>query len=174
MQLSSVLTHTAFAGIFTAPFAQLSAWEVATGAMLGRGTEQANSMCAAALERRGAAPANVDATKATRGSLALVRVTQGLFDDEWLRERPFDPDGNTVRLIAQLDLYRQHGIAGVVVSLGSNPGYSQERNGVSRGASADLGGVQRCWSAPAGRTARSGRRGSSALTTCWKPLTPRA
>ena len=132
-------------------------------------------MCAAALERCGAAPAKVDVTRATRGSLALVRVTQGLFDDEWLRGRPFDPDGNTVRLIAQLDLYRQHGIAGVVVNLqGSDPGYSQERNGVSRGASADLGGVQPCWSAPTGRTARSSRRGSSALSTCWKPLTPRA
>ena len=141
MRLSSVLTRTAFAGILAAPCAQLGALEVATGAMLGprygashfyvrSGPGATWSRTYEGGRYRGKA----------RGSLVLVRVTQGLFDDEWLRERPFDPDGNTARLIAQLDLYRQHGLAGIVVSLqGSDPGYSQQRNGVSRGASADLG-----------------------------------
>lgn len=75
-----------------------------------------------------------------RGSLAMVRVTQALFDDEWLRERQFDPNANTDRLISQLATYRQHGVGGIVVGLqGGDPGYSGEANGVSRGASADLG-----------------------------------
>ena len=75
-----------------------------------------------------------------RGSLALVRVTQAIFDDEWLTERPFDPGANTDRLIESLDIYKQHGVAGIVVSLqGGNPGYADDSNGVQRGVSADLG-----------------------------------
>ncbi len=75
-----------------------------------------------------------------RGSLAMVRVTQALFEDEWLRERRFDPDANTDRVIDQLATYEEHGVGGIVVSLqGGDPGYSGERNGVARGASADLG-----------------------------------
>lgn len=75
-----------------------------------------------------------------RGSLALVRVSQALFDDEWLRERQFDPDANTDRLIEQLATYKQHGVGGIVVSLqGGDPGYSGTTNGVDRGPSADLG-----------------------------------
>ncbi len=78
--------------------------------------------------------------RSVRGSLALVRVTQGVFDDEWLKERSYDPDANTDRLIQQLDLYRAHGVGGIVVSLqGGDPGYSADVNGVDRGASADLG-----------------------------------
>ncbi len=75
-----------------------------------------------------------------RGSLALVRVTHAIFDDEWLRERDFDADANTDSLIEQLDLYRRHGIGGLVVGLqGADPRYSAETNGVTRGRSADLG-----------------------------------
>ena len=75
-----------------------------------------------------------------KGSLALVRVTQAIFDDEWLKERPFDPGANTDRLIEKLDVYKQHGVAGIVVSMqGGNPGYADESNGVQRGVSADLG-----------------------------------
>lgn len=75
-----------------------------------------------------------------RGSLALIRVTQAIFDDEWLRERPFDPSENTDRLISQLATYRRHGIGGIVVSMqGGDPGYSGTENGVNRGPSADLG-----------------------------------
>ena len=75
-----------------------------------------------------------------KGSLALVRVTQAIFDDEWLKERPFDPGANTDRLIEKLDVYKQHGVAGIVVSMqGGNPGYADESNGVHRGVSADLG-----------------------------------
>ncbi len=75
-----------------------------------------------------------------RGSLAMVRVTQGVFDDEWLNERSYDAEANTDRLIEQLDLYKQHGIGGIVVGLqGGDPGYAREVNGVARNASADLG-----------------------------------
>ncbi len=77
--------------------------------------------------------------KRLRGSLAMLRVSQGLFDDEWLTEKMFDPDENTSRLIAQLDVYKQHGISGIVVSLqGADPGYSPQVNGIARGRSADL------------------------------------
>ena len=75
-----------------------------------------------------------------RGSLALVRVTQAIFDDEWLSERPYDPGANTARLIEKLDIYKRHGVAGIVVGLqGGNPGYADESNGVRRSFSADLG-----------------------------------
>ncbi len=78
--------------------------------------------------------------KRLRGSLALLRVSQGLFDDEWLTEKKFDPEANTNRLIAQLDVYKQHGIGGIVVSLqGADPSYSPQVNGIARGRSADLG-----------------------------------
>ena len=75
-----------------------------------------------------------------RGSLAMLRVSQGLFDDEWLTEKKFDPEANTSRLIAQLDIYKQHGIGGIIVSLqGADPGYAPQVNGIARGRSADLG-----------------------------------
>ncbi len=75
-----------------------------------------------------------------RGSLALLRVSQALFDDEWLRERRFDPDANTERLIGELPTYREFGVAGIVVSMqGADPGYSEAVNGVKRVSSADMG-----------------------------------
>ena len=142
MRLPSLLHHHALAACaLVSGAAQLGAVEVATGSMLGP------RYSAADFYVRSGPGASWGRTYdggpyrgKARGSLALVRVTQAIFDDEWLRERPFDADGNTSRLIEQLDLYRQHGIGGIVVSLqGGDPGYSADRNGVSRGSSADLG-----------------------------------
>ncbi len=68
-----------------------------------------------------------------RGKLILVDAPQGLFEDEWLTEKPFDPAANTDALIAALDLYKEYGILAVAVSLqGADPGYSLERNGIAR------------------------------------------
>ncbi len=141
MRLPSVLSTLALAGPVLALAVPAGAVEVATGSMLGprygAGDFYVRSGPSSAWGRTyegGPYRGKV------RGSLALVRVTQGLFDDAWLREREFDPDANTDRLIAQLDLYRRHGISGLVVSLqGSDPAYGPDRNGVSRGGSADLG-----------------------------------
>lgn len=75
-----------------------------------------------------------------RGKLILVDASQGLFQDEWLTEKPFDPAANTDALIAALDLYKKYGVLAVAVSLqGADPGYSPERNGISRKSGALYG-----------------------------------
>ena len=68
-----------------------------------------------------------------RGKLMMLRLAQGLFQDEWMTEHPFDPDANTNRLIEALDIYKDHGILAFSVSLqGGNPGYDPKVNGISR------------------------------------------
>jgi hypothetical protein len=59
-----------------------------------------------------------------RGKLMMVRTAQGLFDDERFRPAAFDPERNTERLIEALDVYKEHGVLAVSVSLqGADPGY---------------------------------------------------
>ncbi len=141
MRLSLLFSYSLLPGLIAALAMPASGIEIATGSMLG--------------PRYGADRFYVRSTSASqwgqtyqggpfrgkvRGSLAMVRVTQAVFDDEWLSERSFDPDANTDRLIEKLDLYKQHGVGGIVVSLqGGDPGYEGGSNGVERGASADLG-----------------------------------
>lgn len=115
--------------------------EIATGSMLGPRYKQdrfyvrSGSSASWGLTYEGARY-----RRKVRGSLAMVRVTQAIFDDEWLTERSFDPSANTDRLIAQLEVYREFGVGGIVVGLqGGNPGYDREVNGVGRAPSADLG-----------------------------------
>lgn len=68
-----------------------------------------------------------------RGKLMVLRLAQGLFHDEWMTEHEFDPDANTNRLIAALDVYKEHGVLAFSVSLqGGNPGYDPKVNGISR------------------------------------------
>jgi len=68
-----------------------------------------------------------------QGRLMNLRIAQGLFQDEWLTEFPFDPEANTSRLIAALDTYKAHGILAVNVSLqGGNPGYNREMAEIKR------------------------------------------
>ncbi len=122
-----------FAVICLALAAQLHAGEIATGSMLGprykselffirkSSTQWEETYRAPEYQRR------------ARGKLILVDAPQGLFEDEWLTEKPFDPTANTDALIAALDLYKQYGVLGVAVSLqGADPGYSLERNGIGR------------------------------------------
>lgn len=72
-----------------------------------------------------------------RGKLMMVRLAQGLFDDERLEEAPFDPEENTASLIAELDHYKRHGVLAVSVGMqGADPHYAQDVNGVERSAAA--------------------------------------
>ena len=67
-----------------------------------------------------------------RGKLMMLRAAQGLFDDERTRPPGFDPDRNTDKLIAALDLYKEHGLLGISVSLqGAEAGYAPPPGGSS-------------------------------------------
>ena len=69
----------------------------------------------------------------SQGKLMNLRLCQGLFDDEWMHERPFDPEKNTRNLIEALDFYKRHGIMMVNVSLqGGQAGYDLKVNGIAR------------------------------------------
>lgn len=141
MRLSLLLGCRTLVGLLAVLSVPLPAIEIATGSMLGPRYKQDRFYV------RSGSSSTWDLTyggrayrSKVRGSLALIRVAQGLFDDEWMRERDYDPDANTDRLIEQLDIYKEHGVGGIVVGLqGSNPFYSIESNGVDRGPSADLG-----------------------------------
>lgn len=75
-----------------------------------------------------------------RGKLMVLRLAQGLFDDEWMTEYQFDPEANTSRLIEALDTYKEHGVLSIAISLqGGNPGYSAEANKINRRNAALLG-----------------------------------
>lgn len=128
-------------GLLAWPAGPAPCMEVATGSMLGPRYKQDRFYIRSGPRSDWALTySSGPFRRKVRGSLALLRVVQGVFDDEWLSERNFDPDDNTDRLIRELDNYRSHGVGGIVVSLqGGDPGYSEERNGVSRGSSADLG-----------------------------------
>ena len=136
--MTLVLLSAAALSVLSAP---LSAVEIATGAMLGprykserfylRDSSQARWQLTytGGLYRRQA-----------RGKLMTLRLGQSLFDDEWLEERQFDPEGNTTRVIEALDFYKQHGVMALTVSLQSgNPGYDEKVNGIARNGSAKQG-----------------------------------
>lgn len=75
-----------------------------------------------------------------RGRLMILRLPNALFEDEWLIERDFDPDENTDRVIASLDVYSAHGVGAIGVSLqGGDPGYRLEVNGINRNGMANAG-----------------------------------
>lgn len=102
--------------------------EVATGQMLGPGYDR-RAFYVRANPR--AAWQKTYSGEAFRpemaGRLMNLRVAQALFEDEWLTEFPFDPEENTDRVIAALDVYKAHGILAINVSMqGGNPGYGKE------------------------------------------------
>ncbi len=76
-------------------------------------------------------------SKDARGKLAIVRVDQGLFQDEWLVEQTFDARANTDALIGSLDAYKAYGVSAVAVSLqGADPRYGDaipRRSGATYG-----------------------------------------
>jgi hypothetical protein len=134
--IAVVLLAAAMAGVFPSA---ARATEVATGAMLGpsfkgdrfyirRGGRWEQTYSGGSY--RGKA----------RGRLMIVRLPHALFEDEWLTERKFDPDENTDKVIAALDVYAEHGVGAIGVNLqGGDPGYRQEVNGISRNGFAGAG-----------------------------------
>lgn len=67
------------------------------------------------------------------GKLMNIRLAQALFHDEWMNERPFDPERNTAAVIQALDFYKHHGVLMINVSLqGAQAGYDPAVNGVDR------------------------------------------
>lgn len=125
------------AALFCAPAAAV---EIATGKMLGPGFD-----ARAFYVRDGKGPwkktySEKQFRPEAAGRLMNLRIAQALFDDEWLTEFPFDPQQNTNRLIQALDIYKEHGILAINVSLqGGNPGYNREFQGVKRDVAAKHG-----------------------------------
>jgi hypothetical protein len=100
--------------------------EIATGKMLGSGHEARSFY----VRERGSSWGKTYSGRQYRpeaaGRLMNLRPAQGLFHDEWMTEIPFDPEDNTNRLIEALDVYKEHGILAVSVSLqGGNPAYER-------------------------------------------------
>ena len=68
-----------------------------------------------------------------QGKLMNVRLANALFLDEWMHERPFDPEFNTDAVIQALDFYKNHGVLMINVSLqGAQAGYDKSVNGIDR------------------------------------------
>jgi len=111
-----------------------AAMEIATGKTLGAGYE---ARAFYARDKAGqpwqktytGAPYRPEAA----GRLMNLRIAQALFHDEWLTEFPFDPEKNTDRVIAALDVYKAHGILAVNTCLQAGyPGYAKEFPGIKR------------------------------------------
>jgi hypothetical protein len=133
----------ALAGLswFLVAHAAPAATEIATGSMLGPSYKQ--TVFYMRTSPRGTwreTYAEPGYRGKAHGKLMTLRLAQGIFDDEWLTEQPFDPDANTNNLIAALDVYKAHGVLAFSISLqGGNPGYDPKVNGISRGNAARLG-----------------------------------
>jgi hypothetical protein len=119
--------------------------DIATGKMLGSGYEVRFFYV-----RTGKAPwqrtyAGKQFRPEAAGRLMNLRIAQGLFHDEWLTEAAFDPEENTRRLIAALDIYKEHGILAINVSLqAGNAGYARECELIKRQAQAKFGPGKGC------------------------------
>jgi hypothetical protein len=116
----------------------LSAAEISTGAMLGPSYDQR-----AFYVREAGPPGPANPWQKTytgpayrpeaQGKLMNLRLANALFLDEWMKERPFDPELNTDSVIRALDFYKSHGILMVNVSLqGAQAGYDKTVNGIDR------------------------------------------
>ena len=68
-----------------------------------------------------------------QGKIMNIRLANALFLDEWMHERPFDPEFNTDAVIQALDFYKNHGVLMINVSLqGAQAGYDKSVNGIDR------------------------------------------
>jgi len=116
-----------------------SATEIATGAMLGPRYDSDRFYLRMGTRWEQTYSHGPYRSKA-RGRLMTLWLPNALFEDEWLTEREFDPDDNTNRVIAVLDVYAAYGVGAVGVSLqGGDPGYAKDVNGVSRSGVANGG-----------------------------------
>jgi hypothetical protein len=134
--------------ILVAAFAfagQAAAVEIATGKMLGKGYDARSFYLRGKDGRWTKTYAGPEYRPEAAGRLMNLRIAQGLYDDEWLTEFPFDPEENTSRLIAALDTYKEHGILAVNVSLqAGNAGYNREFPAITRGSEAKFGPGKGC------------------------------
>jgi hypothetical protein len=129
-----------FAVICLALAAQSYAGEIVTGSMLGPRYESELFYVRKNATQWEETYRGPQYHRRARGKLILVDAPQGLFEDEWLTEKPFNAAANTDALIAALDLYKKYGILAIAVSLqGADPGYSPERNGIARKSGALYG-----------------------------------
>jgi hypothetical protein len=120
--------------------AQLPAGEIATGSMLGPRYKSDRFYVRKTSTQWEETYRTNTYHRRAHGKLMAVSASQGLFEDEWLSERPFDADANTDALIAALDGYKSYGILAISVSLqGADPGYEAERNGIGRRSGAVYG-----------------------------------
>lgn len=116
----------------------LAAWlpgiEISTGAMLGpRYDHRAFYVRDTGSREWHKTYSGREYRREAQGKLMNLRLAQALFEDEWLKEQPFDPDRNTDAVIAALDFYKSHGVLMINVSLqGGQAGYDPKVNGVDR------------------------------------------
>jgi hypothetical protein len=114
--------------------ARLPAIEISTGAMLGRHYDQrAFYVRNAPGEIWQKTYSGAAYRREALGKLMNIHLAQALFHDEWMREQPFDPEGNTDAVIQALDFYKSHGVLMIDVSLqGAHAGYDKAVNGIDR------------------------------------------
>ncbi len=120
---------------------ELAAMEIATGSMLGPRYDQ-RAFYFRTPDNQAWRKTYTDQgyRREARGKLMNLRLAQALFHDEWLAEKPFDPERNTTQAIEALDFYKRHGVLAISVSLqGGNPGYSAAANGIARQNAARYG-----------------------------------
>ncbi len=115
----------------------LAAEELATGSMLGPRYKPERFYVRVGRSDWAETYRDKPFVKDARGKLLMLRLDQGLFDDEWLESAGFDPKANTAALIASLDAYKASGVLAVGVSLqGADPRYGPDidrRSGATYG-----------------------------------------
>jgi hypothetical protein len=113
--------------------------EIATGKMLGPGYHQRSFYL-----REGNAPwhrtyAGKGYRPEAAGKLMNLRITQALFQDEYLTEVHFDVTANTRRVIQALDTYQRNGILAINVSLQGGHMHYEQEGSIRRDAAAKPG-----------------------------------
>ncbi|MDX2154142.1 MAG: hypothetical protein SFV54_25605 [Bryobacteraceae bacterium] len=149
------------AALCCAAASPLLSLEVATGFLLGpRYDQRAFYVRSGPGEEWKKTYSGPEFRRQAQGKMMNLRLAQGLFHDEWLTEKPFDPAKNTEALVGALDFYRQHGVLMINVSMqGGNPGYEEKVNGIRRQRAFHLG--------PGEGAAVSGFRADGSLKEEW-------
>jgi hypothetical protein len=120
--------------LWIASAAVLDATEISTGFLLGPRYDQRafyiRQGSGATWQKTYTGP---EYRRQAEGKLMNLRLAQALFHDEWMKERPFDPEDNTDAVIRALDFYRSHGVLMINVCLqGGQAGYDKSVNGIDR------------------------------------------
>lgn len=113
--------------------------EIATGKMLGPGYDPRSFYL-----REGDAPwhktyKGTNYRPEAAGKLMNLRITQALFQDEYLTEVHFDAMANTRRVIQALDTYRRNGILAINVSLQGGHMHYEHEGSIKRDVAAKPG-----------------------------------